>query len=113
MLLFFFVLVPVISQLDSNMSLEKQITNFYGWITEEEQISIIKPVICGLLFSVFSCSMIYFDGNVPGIEPASPFSKSKNTNSSYRLQKRDGINCSYLTAIATGLVVGMICYYNF
>uniref|UniRef100_T1GC93 Uncharacterized protein n=1 Tax=Megaselia scalaris TaxID=36166 RepID=T1GC93_MEGSC len=51
-------LLPVISQVDSNMSLEKQMANFYGWITEEEQISIIKPVICGLLFSMFSCCMI-------------------------------------------------------
>lgn len=76
---FCFVLVPIESQVDSNMSLEDQLTSIYGWIIEEEQLSIIKPLIFGILISIFSCSMIYFDGNVPGIEPASPFSKSKDT----------------------------------
>ncbi|CAL7951193.1 unnamed protein product [Xylocopa violacea] len=64
----------------------------YGWL--------LRAAVCGITMMGLSLYIIYKDSNIPGINPPSPFSFSKQ-----RLSKAIGAQLNYLIAILNGLLL--------
>lgn len=49
----------------------------YAHVTITKSSTILLPLFCGLLMTVFTWIMIYLDSSVPGVKPPTPFSPEK------------------------------------
>lgn len=58
-----------ISQYDDVVSVMTSFLKMYGWL--------MRAAICGLIVTGFTWLIIYKDSSIPGINPPSPFSPSK------------------------------------
>ncbi|XP_076750071.1 uncharacterized protein LOC143422957 [Xylocopa sonorina] len=81
-----------ISQYDYVASVTMLCFKTYGWL--------IRAAVCGLTMMGLSLYVIYKDSSIPGINPPSPFSFSKQ-----RLSKAMGAQINYLIAILNGLLL--------
>ncbi|XP_076657030.1 uncharacterized protein LOC143361487 isoform X2 [Halictus rubicundus] len=65
----------------------------YGWL--------IKAAICGLIMTGFSWYIIYKDSSIPGIDPPSPFSPSKQRFT----RETSNVQLNYLVGVLNGLLI--------
>ncbi|XP_078035394.1 uncharacterized protein LOC144469243 isoform X2 [Augochlora pura] len=79
--------MPDVSQFST-----KHLTAMYGWL--------IKAAISGLIMMGFTWFIIYKDSSIPGINPPSPFSPSKQ-----KFSKESGIQLNYLFGLLNGILI--------
>ncbi|XP_033328052.1 ADP-ribosylation factor-like protein 6-interacting protein 6 isoform X2 [Megalopta genalis] len=71
----------------------KHLTATYGWL--------IKAAISGLIMMGFTWFIIYHDSSIPGINPPSPFSPSKQRFS----KESSGVQMNYLFGLLNGILI--------
>ncbi|XP_078035393.1 uncharacterized protein LOC144469243 isoform X1 [Augochlora pura] len=81
-----------ISQYDDVVNLTIPFFKMYGWL--------IKAAISGLIMMGFTWFIIYKDSSIPGINPPSPFSPSKQ-----KFSKESGIQLNYLFGLLNGILI--------
>ncbi|XP_071869315.1 ADP-ribosylation factor-like protein 6-interacting protein 6 [Bombus fervidus] len=80
------------SQYDDVVNVMTSFFKTYGWL--------IKAAVCGLIMMGFTWFIIYKDSSIPGINPPSPFSPSKQ-----RFSKVSGVQINYLIGILNGILI--------
>ncbi|KOX78852.1 ADP-ribosylation factor-like protein 6-interacting protein 6 [Melipona quadrifasciata] len=80
------------SQYDDVVNVMTSVFKTYGWL--------IKAAVCGLIMMGFTWFIIYKDSSIPGINPPSPFSPSKQ-----RFSKVPGVQLNYLIGILNGILI--------
>ncbi|XP_053966162.1 ADP-ribosylation factor-like protein 6-interacting protein 6 isoform X2 [Anastrepha ludens] len=80
------------------------------WTHEQDLYVKFSPLLCGITVALFSCMLVYFDSDVPGISPPSPFSPLKQT---YRRERRSAVHLGYIIALAAGAIVSTLMYCDF
>lgn len=80
------------SQYDDVVNVMTLFFKSYGWL--------IRAAICGLIMMGFTWFIIYKDSSIPGINPPTPFSPSKQ-----RFAKTSGIQMNYLIGILNGILI--------
>ncbi|CAG9860574.1 unnamed protein product [Phyllotreta striolata] len=74
----------------------------YSWKTVVKYSSVWFPVLCGLLTTYFTWTIVYLDSKIPGVNPPSPLSPQK-----YKLQSGYTFHLSYVFAIVVGIWVAI------
>ncbi|XP_036333202.1 ADP-ribosylation factor-like protein 6-interacting protein 6 [Rhagoletis pomonella] len=98
------------SLFDISKMLQAKVQDAIRWTQEQNLSDTFSPLLCGVAVALFSCMLVYFDSDVPGISPPSPFSPLKQT---YRRERRSALHLGYITAIAAGAIVSIFMYCDF
>lgn len=81
-----------ISQYDDVVCVMTLFLKTYGWL--------IRAAVCGLVMMGFTWFIIYNDSSIPGINPPSPFSPSKQ-----RFADSSGVQINYMIGILNGILI--------
>ncbi|XP_076165704.1 uncharacterized protein LOC143145827 [Ptiloglossa arizonensis] len=81
-----------ISRYDDVVSVITLFFKTYGWL--------IRAAISGLIMMSFTWFIIYKDSSIPGINPPSPFSSSKQ-----RFSRTSGVQMNYLVGVLNGILI--------
>ncbi|XP_067141281.1 ADP-ribosylation factor-like protein 6-interacting protein 6 [Centruroides vittatus] len=68
--------------------------------------SLAIPIIFGIVTTIFSWMIVFFDSFMPGISPPSPLSPSK-----YRKQSGHNFHTAYVMALANGVACSILMSY--
>ncbi|XP_050091658.1 uncharacterized protein LOC126575150 [Anopheles aquasalis] len=74
----------------------------------EQTAYVLYALGFGLLVSAFTWYVIYLDSSIPGVNPPTPFSASKNRYRGGARAAERRFHLGYITALVSGLVVFMI-----
>uniref|UniRef100_A0A2M4AMM8 Uncharacterized protein n=1 Tax=Anopheles triannulatus TaxID=58253 RepID=A0A2M4AMM8_9DIPT len=74
----------------------------------EQTAYVLYAIAFGLLVSAFTWYVIYLDSSIPGVNPPTPFSASKNRYRGGSRAAERRFHLGYITAMISGLVVFMI-----
>ncbi|ETN58055.1 hypothetical protein AND_010370 [Anopheles darlingi] len=74
----------------------------------EQTAHVLYALAFGLLVSAFTWYVIYLDSSIPGVNPPTPFSASKNRYRGGSRTAERRFHLGYITAMVSGLVVFLI-----
>ncbi|XP_035791824.1 uncharacterized protein LOC118466502 [Anopheles albimanus] len=74
----------------------------------EQTAYVLYALAFGLLVSAFTWYVIYLDSSIPGVNPPTPFSASKNRYRGGTRTAERRFHLGYITAMVSGLAVFMI-----
>ncbi|XP_037953073.1 uncharacterized protein LOC119683461 [Teleopsis dalmanni] len=92
------------------LNVQSKLFSVTNWISENEVVTKLFPLFCGLVFGIFSFIMVYIDSNIPGVCPPIPF--KSNSECLNKKQKSNPISLSYLMSFFGGVIVSLLMYYD-
>ncbi|XP_031622382.1 uncharacterized protein LOC116340200 [Contarinia nasturtii] len=94
---------------DMSSELYGKINSSREW-TQTNYTYLMEPLLFAILISIFTMTIIYFDSDVPGVCPPTPFSPRKARQIRYYTHKEKTSHLSFWISIASGVVTFFLLY---
>ncbi|XP_055317268.1 uncharacterized protein LOC129576345 [Sitodiplosis mosellana] len=94
---------------DMNSELSSKVNAGVEW-TQVNYVYLTQPLVVAVLVTIFMMTINYFDSDVPGICPPTPFTPRKAQQIRYSTHKEKTNHLSFLVSIGSGIVTFFLLY---